>query len=268
MIAVATAIYSTRPLMDRGSDQATVSHQKYKSPAACLLGRYYSFYYQLPCRGSVYAIVSRLCLSSASTIAVPKISSLQQRSRFRDALTISATQQFIRYSVATSKTCPVPNMAPSEVVSNPCKPAYIHEVVAHPSPWQSFIQPTKDNKTHIVHFTTPFPNCVSHSQALTTRIELSHPHTDECAFCAALRGESPAPAVNNIFLLLYHVVVKVILLICFLTLCAYLLDWAWNINLAYLQTKFTFEGDFEAHTSFNKTQAIMSCMLFWPFFTC
>lgn len=64
--------------------------------------------------------------------------------------------------------------------------------------------------------------------------------------------------MNNVFPLLYHVVVKVILLICFLTLCGYLLDWAWSIELSYLQTKFTFEGDFEAHTIFNKAQAEIS----------
>ena len=64
--------------------------------------------------------------------------------------------------------------------------------------------------------------------------------------------------VNIVFPLLYHVVVKVILLICFLTLCGYLLDWAWSIELSYLQTKFTFEGDFEAHTTFNKAQAEIS----------
>ena len=64
--------------------------------------------------------------------------------------------------------------------------------------------------------------------------------------------------VNNTFPLLYQVGVKVILLICFLTPCGYFLDWAWSIKLSYLQTKFTSEGDFEKHTTFNKTQAEIS----------
>jgi hypothetical protein len=90
-------------------------------------------------------------------------------------------------------------------------------------------------------------------------------HTQEPPAAAETPTPSPVAAAeardnpaNNVFPLLYHMVVKVILLICFLTLCTYLLDWAWTINLSYLETKFTFEGDFEAHTTFNKTQAEIS----------
>jgi len=119
-------------------------------------------------------------------------------------------------------------MAPSEVVSNPCKPIYIHELVANPDSPQSHIQPTEDNTAHIVHFKTPFPNSVSRSHAVITKIELSHPHTGDCAFCAGLRGNSPAPVasvVNDIIPRKYRSVVKAVLFPCFLLLCAEMLQW-------------------------------------------
>ena len=87
-------------------------------------------------------------------------------------------------------------------------------------------------------------------------------HAEESSAAAETPAPSPVVAaefkddlVNNIFPLLYRAVVKIILLICYLTVWGYLLDWAWSITLLCLQTKFTFEGDFEAHTTFNKTQA-------------
>jgi hypothetical protein len=149
-------------------------------------------------------------------------------------------------------------MAPSEVVSNPCKLVYIYGAVADPDPTQSYIQPTRDNNTHIVHFTTPFPNRVSSSQALITKIELSQPHTDDCAFCAGLRGNSPAPVasiVNDIIPRKYRSVVKAVLFPCFLLLCAEMLQWGWSIALSFLRSRAAFEADFVAHTIIMETQA-------------
>jgi hypothetical protein len=162
-------------------------HRKHQSPTTRLAGHHPSSHYQLSCGGTggpIHAIFLRLCLSSASTIAVPSIRSPQRRSRFHYAITISTAQQTVCYSVLTSKARPIPTMVSSEVVINPRKPVYIHGAVADPDPTQSYIQPTKDNKTHIVHFTTPLPNRVSSSQALITKMELSQPHIDDCAFCA------------------------------------------------------------------------------------
>jgi len=104
----------------------------------------------------------------------------------------------------------------------------LHELVANPDSPQSHIQPTEDNTAHIVHFKTPFPNSVSRSHAVITKIELSHPHTGDCAFCAGLRGNSPAPVasvVNDIIPRKYRSVVKAVLFPCFLLLCAEMLQW-------------------------------------------
>lgn len=159
-------------------------------------------------------------------------------------------------------------MAPSEVVSNPYSFLYIYEVLAHSSPTQSYIQPTKDNKTHIVHFTTPFPNRVSSSNALITKIELSPPHTDGCAFCATLRGDSPTPVpsvVDDIIPGTYHSLVRALLFPCYLLLCAEMLQWGWSIALSFLRSKDVFDADFVAHTTIKETQAEVQFYSFFLF---
>lgn len=161
-------------------------------------------------------------------------------------------------------------MAPSEVVSNPYNLLYIYEVFAHSDRTQSYIQPTKDNKTHIVHFTTPFPNRVSSSNALITKIELSPPHTDGCAFCATLRGDSPTPVasvVDDIIPRKYRSLVKAVLFPCYLLLCAEMLQWGWSITLSFLRSRAVFDADFAAHTTIKETQAEVQFHSFFLFAT-
>lgn len=138
------------------------------------------------------------------------------------------------------------------------KPQYIHEAVADPSPTQSFVQPTSDNKTHIVYFKTPFPNRISYSQTLITKIELSHQHTDDCTFCTGLRGNSPAPGVSvvkDVVPRKYRSVVKAVLFPIFLLFCAEMLQWGWSIALSLLRDRGMFEAYFTAHTIIKETQA-------------
>ena len=109
-----------------------------------------------------------------------------------------------------------------------------------------------------MHFTTPSTNRVATSQALITKIEISHPHVDDCAFCAGLRGSSPTPVAsifNDVVPRKYRSVVKAVLFPVFLLLCAEMLQWGWSITLSLLRGRGMFEADFTAHTIIKETQA-------------
>lgn len=91
-------------------------------------------------------------------------------------------------------------------------------------------------------------------------LQLDHPHTDECAFCAALafRGEPPASVasvLNDIIPRKYRSLVKALLFPCYLLLCAEMLQWGWSIALSFLRSKGVLDADLAAHTAIKETQA-------------
>ena len=84
---------------------------------------------------------------------------------------------------------------------------------------------------HLLHNAMSSTKTNAGSDSILSASKLQH--TQETSAAAETPTSSPVAAAelkddpaNNVFPLLYHVAVKVIFLICFLTLFAYLLDWA------------------------------------------
>ena len=148
----------------------------------------------------------------------------------------------------------------SQIVSYPCPFVRLREEVAHPSRTQAFVEPTDDDEMHLMCIVTTKPNPVAGARKTSVHsLQLSHPHTDECALCAAtVGGESPgpvAPAVNDKVPRKYRSLLKAVLFPCFLLLCANMLSWEWSIMRSFLRSRGVFDADFAAHTSIKELRA-------------
>ena len=147
----------------------------------------------------------------------------------------------------------------SQIVSYPCPFVRLREEVAHPSRTQASIEPTDDNEMHLMCIVTTNLNPVADERKTSVhRFQLPHPHTDNCALCAALRGKSPAQitsAVNDIIPRKYRSLLKALLFPCYLLLCAYMLQWGWSITLSFLLSRGVFDAEFAAHTIIKELRA-------------
>lgn len=134
---------------------------------------------------------------------------------------------------------------------------YIREALAYPGHTQSYIQPTNDNKAHLVHFTTTVPNPVTGPEVAIIEIELPHPHSDACTFCAALLGRSLAPAApasDDIIPRRYRLLVESLLFPVYLAVCILLLHLGRRLTLAYHRRKDTLDPDSAALTACEETE--------------
>lgn len=148
-------------------------------------------------------------------------------------------------------------MAPSELVSNLCKFVSIREAVAHPGHTQPYIQPTNDNEAHLVHFSTTVPNSDTGPEVAIIEIELPHPHTDACTFCAALRGRSPAsvtPVSTPIIPRRYRLLVESLLFPVYMVVCMLMLHLGRRLTLAYHRRKATLDPNSAALTACEETE--------------
>jgi hypothetical protein len=101
--------------------------------------------------------------------------------------------------------------------------------------------------------------------------ELGNRNAQECSTCAARLAataatDSPASVLDaaaevsdglliNVVPRLYHLLEAVILLICYLLVCGYLLDRGWSIYKSFIHNQSAFDRGFEVHATFEELQA-------------